>query len=55
LKSRLAKQDELDAIDAEITIEIEKAVEFAKNSPYPDVSEVITDVYADENERSVAR
>lgn len=55
LKSRLVKKGELDAIDTEITIEIEKAVEFAKNSPYPDVSEITTDVYADLNERSVAR
>jgi pyruvate dehydrogenase E1 component alpha subunit len=55
LKARMAKNSELDAIDAEVAVEIEKAVEFAKNSPYPDVSEVTTDVYAMDNERSVAR
>lgn len=55
LKARLAKKAELDAIDADVHAVIEKAVEFAKSSPYPDVSEVTTDVYADENERSVAR
>ncbi len=55
LKARLAKKIELDAIDAELVAEVEQAVEFAKKSPYPDVSEVTTDVYADDNERSVAR
>ena len=55
LKARLAKASELDKIDADIQADIEKAVEFAKNAPYPDASEVTTDVYADENERSVAR
>jgi pyruvate dehydrogenase E1 component alpha subunit len=55
LKARLAGESELDGIDAEVNVEIEKAVEFAKNSPYPDPSEVEDDVYAVDNERSVAR
>jgi pyruvate dehydrogenase E1 component alpha subunit len=55
LKARLAKDGELDGIDAEVKLEIEKAVEFAKNSPFPDVREVSTDVYSVDNERSVAR
>lgn len=55
LKARLAKNGELEAIDAEVVIKIEKAVEFAQNSPYPDVSEVTTEVYAVDNQRSVER
>jgi acetoin:2,6-dichlorophenolindophenol oxidoreductase subunit alpha len=36
----------LDAIDADVQQLIDDAVEFAKNSPYPDPAEVLTDVYA---------
>ncbi len=54
-KARLANQAELDAIDAELLAEVERAVEFAKSSPYPEVHELTRDVYADDNERSVAR
>ena len=55
LKARLAQKSELDGIDAAMLSEIEEAVEFAKNSPYPDVRELTTDVYAVDNERSVVR
>jgi pyruvate dehydrogenase E1 component alpha subunit len=48
-------QEELDAIDAAMDAEIEAAMQFALDSPYPDVSEVTLDVYASDNERSVAR
>lgn len=54
-KARIAKQKDLDAIETELQQEIEQAVEFSRNSSYPDVSEVMTDVYASDNERSVAR
>ena len=55
VKARLAKKTDLDAIDAEVIAEVEQAVEFAQNSPYPEAGEVTTDVYADDNERSVVR
>ncbi len=55
IKSGIATAAELDDIEGEVKTEIEAAVEFAKESPYPDPSEVTTDVYADDNERSVAR
>jgi pyruvate dehydrogenase E1 component alpha subunit len=55
LKARWAKNADLDGIDAEVISEIEEAVEFAKRSPYPEAQEVTTDVYAVDNERSVAR
>ncbi|MEI6213816.1 MAG: thiamine pyrophosphate-dependent dehydrogenase E1 component subunit alpha [Desulfuromonadales bacterium] len=55
VSSRVAKPAELDAIEAVVTEEIEAAVEFAKNSPYPTPDQVTTDVYAVDNERSVIR
>ncbi|MEO2222667.1 thiamine pyrophosphate-dependent dehydrogenase E1 component subunit alpha [Priestia megaterium] len=48
-------EDDLSAIDTAMDKEIKEAYEFAKSSPYPDVSEVTLDVYASENERSVIR
>lgn len=55
LKSGLAAPEELDEIEASVKAEIEAAVEFAKAAPYPERAEVITDVYAVDNERSVVR
>lgn len=46
---------ELAEIDEAMKKEIEDAYEFAVNSPYPDLSEVTTDVYSQDNERSVVR
>ena len=54
-KSRKATMIELEAIEAEITAEIEAAVKFAEESDYPDAMDVTADVYATDNERSVAR
>ena len=45
----------LEELDKKIKNEIEAAYEFANDSPYPDVNEVITDVYSSDNERSVLR
>ena len=42
--------DELDAIDAQVADAIEAAVEFAASSPFPDASEVTTDVYVNYEE-----
>jgi acetoin:2,6-dichlorophenolindophenol oxidoreductase subunit alpha len=38
---------DLDAIEAEVTATVQAALEFADNSPYPDLSEVTTDVYVE--------
>ncbi|NLJ58014.1 MAG: thiamine pyrophosphate-dependent dehydrogenase E1 component subunit alpha [Tissierellia bacterium] len=58
-KSYLLKEgyseEELTAIEEAMDKEIEEAVQFALDSPLPDPSEVTTDVYASDNERSVAR
>ena len=48
-------EDEIAAVEKEIAEEIERAYEFAENSPYPDKSEAFTDVYSEDNERSVER
>ena len=48
-------QQEIDALDAAMEEEIEAAFAFAQESPYPDVAMATTDVYASDNERSVAR
>jgi len=49
------EQAEIDEINKAIEEEIEDAYKFALESDYPDPSEVLTDVYAMDNERSVAR
>ena len=46
----LLGDDELDAIDTQVADVIEAAVEFAANSPFPDASEVTTDVYVNYEE-----
>lgn len=43
----IASAEELDAIDAGIEAEIDEALEFALNSPFPDAAELTTDVYGE--------
>lgn len=45
-QQELIQADELDALDARVKERIEHAVAFANSSPYPELSEVDTDVYA---------
>ena len=45
LKENAATQKELDGIEAKIMLELDRAVEFAKNSPLPDPDDLFTDVY----------
>lgn len=49
------KEAEIEAVEKEIADEIAAAYKFADESPFPDVSEVYTDVYGSDNERSVLR
>jgi len=44
---RLGSDDVFNPIDAEIREEIDRAVEFARNSPEPGLDEIMTDIYAD--------
>lgn len=55
LENNLASEKELDSIDNQVKEEIESAVNFAEESPYPDESSVTDDVYAIDNERGVVR
>jgi pyruvate dehydrogenase E1 component alpha subunit len=49
LENKYATQEELNAIDARINDVIEESVRFAEESPWPDESEVLKDVYIDQN------
>lgn len=49
LDAGYATQEELNAIDARVNDIIEESVKFAEESPFPDESEVLKDVYVDEN------
>lgn len=51
----MASAEEMTALENEVMQEIENAVAFSKDSPYPDASETTTEVYSSDNERSVAR
>lgn len=55
LAGGLATESELDELETAVKSEIEAAVEYAKQSPYPAADTVTRDVYASDNERSVAR
>lgn len=47
ISEKLMKEDEIKAMSKEIRTEIREAVDWAKKSPVPDVSELHHDVYAD--------
>jgi pyruvate dehydrogenase E1 component alpha subunit len=47
LKGKHATEDDLKAIDKEIKAVVNKAADFAKESPEPALSELWTDIYAD--------
>lgn len=49
LENNYATQAEIDAIDQQIHAIVEESVRFAEQSPWPDESEVLKDVYIDEN------
>ncbi len=48
LENEFATQADLDAIDAKINVAVEESVKFAEESPWPDDSEVLKDVYIDD-------
>ena len=49
LEHELATQPDLDQIDEEVKAEVLAAVEFAENSPLPDVSTMYEDIYVQED------
>jgi pyruvate dehydrogenase E1 component alpha subunit len=44
----IATREECDAINAETVEEVEKATDFARNSPFPEPEELFEDMWADE-------
>jgi pyruvate dehydrogenase E1 component alpha subunit len=48
-ENNYATEAEIEEINNKIKAEIDDCVEFAENSPYPDVSEVYKDIYLDES------
>ena len=48
LEGKLASEDELKAIDAEVRVIVNDAAEFATNDPEPDPSELYTDILIEE-------
>lgn len=49
LENKMAKIEELDKMDEELKAIVAEAVKFAEDSPYPEPSEIYTDVYAEDN------
>jgi pyruvate dehydrogenase E1 component alpha subunit len=49
LEKGYATESDLQAIDQKIDAIVEQSVKFAEESPWPDDSEVLKDVYLDEN------
>ncbi len=49
LDNKFATQEEIDAIDKRVEAEVEESVKFAEESPWPDDSEVLKDIYVDQN------
>jgi pyruvate dehydrogenase E1 component alpha subunit len=43
----IATQEEIDQLQQEVNTAIEEALEFARESPYPDPEDLFTDMYAD--------
>ena len=46
LKEKIASQEELDALQAQVDEELAEAVRFAEKSPFPSQEELYRDVYA---------
>jgi pyruvate dehydrogenase E1 component alpha subunit len=49
LSKKFATQEEIDVINKRVGDTIAEAVRFAEESPWPDDSEVLKDVYMDKN------
>jgi pyruvate dehydrogenase E1 component alpha subunit len=49
LTKKYATQEEIDAINQRVNNTVAESVKFAEESPWPDDSEVLKDVYMDKN------
>jgi pyruvate dehydrogenase E1 component alpha subunit len=49
MANKFASQEDIDAINKRVDGIVEQSVKFAEESPWPDDSEVLKDVYVDQN------
>jgi pyruvate dehydrogenase E1 component alpha subunit len=49
LTKKFATKEEIEAIDKRVAATVEESVKFAEESPWPDDSEVLKDIYVDKN------
>ncbi|MDX5420828.1 MAG: pyruvate dehydrogenase (acetyl-transferring) E1 component subunit alpha, partial [Hymenobacteraceae bacterium] len=49
LKNGWATEEELDEIDEKVKQQVAESVQFAEDSPYPDPSELYTDIYVEKD------
>jgi pyruvate dehydrogenase E1 component alpha subunit len=49
LENKYASEAEIEVINEKVRLEVEDCVQFAEDSPYPDVSEMYKDIYLDDN------
>ncbi|MBO9660144.1 MAG: pyruvate dehydrogenase (acetyl-transferring) E1 component subunit alpha, partial [Chitinophagaceae bacterium] len=49
LSNKFAAEKDLDAIDKRVNDIVDASVKFAEESPWPDDSEVLKDIYVDQN------
>jgi pyruvate dehydrogenase E1 component alpha subunit len=47
IEQGIATQEEVDQVGAEVAVAIEEALQFARDSPYPEPEDLLTDMYAD--------
>ena len=47
IEQGIATQEEVDQVRAEVASAIEEALQFARDSPYPEAEDLLTDMYAD--------
>ena len=47
IEQEVATQEEIEAVRIDVRQAIEDALEFARQSPYPDPEDLFTDLYAD--------
>ena len=46
IEAKLLKEKDVEEYEAKALAEVDRCVEYAENSPFPDESELFTDVYA---------
>jgi pyruvate dehydrogenase E1 component alpha subunit len=49
MDNKWATEDQIEQINEKVRLEVEDSVKFAEESPWPDDSELLKDVYMDQN------